>query len=172
MLTLNQIPSHKSNKSPYELFKGQAIPLNFFHPIGNPVVVYSHRKKAKLDPRGELGRLIGFDAELKCYRILLNDGQILNTKNVDFLDFDNSPNPEIEHDELLVNEKMEHSEPRAADRPVEEEVNVKEEEVDEDVTQDEETVEFETADEDSEDDVLDVAESLVPAASNPVGRIL
>jgi hypothetical protein len=66
-LTLNQVPTHRSNKSPYELFKNRAIPLNFFRPIGNPVVVLALHKKSKLDPRGETGQLIGFNPELKSY---------------------------------------------------------------------------------------------------------
>jgi transposase InsO family protein len=68
ILTMNQIPTHKSKKSPYELFKQQVLPLKYFHPIGNPVVFLSqNKKKSKLDPRGELGKLIGFNAELKSY---------------------------------------------------------------------------------------------------------
>ncbi|KNZ46513.1 hypothetical protein VP01_71g6 [Puccinia sorghi] len=73
ILTMNQIPSHRSKKSPYELFKGRSIPLEFFHPIGNPVAVYSDRKKLKLDPRGEMGKLIGFNVDLKSYKIYTSD---------------------------------------------------------------------------------------------------
>lgn len=50
LLTLNQIPSHRSKPSPFELFKGYSVALDFFHPIGNPTVVYSDQKKDKLDP--------------------------------------------------------------------------------------------------------------------------
>ncbi|KNZ50679.1 hypothetical protein VP01_4295g2 [Puccinia sorghi] len=152
MLTLNQIPTHKSNKSPYEMFKGQAIPLNFFQPIGNLVVVYSHQKKAKLDPRGELGCLIGFDAKLKCYKILLNDGKLLDTKKVDFLNFDSSSTPTVKHNELFLEEPPKKTSWKETKIPAEE---------------DEEPTSFETADEESEDDSLEVANTLVPTASNP-----
>ncbi|KNZ46159.1 hypothetical protein VP01_74g2 [Puccinia sorghi] len=33
-LTLNQIPAHKSKKSPFELFKNRLLPLDYFKPIG------------------------------------------------------------------------------------------------------------------------------------------
>jgi hypothetical protein len=71
-LTLNQVPTHLSKKSPYELFKNQVIPLEFFLPISNPVVVLAPSnkkklKKSKLDPKGETGRLIGFNPKLKSY---------------------------------------------------------------------------------------------------------
>jgi transposase InsO family protein len=88
ILTLNQIPAHKSKKSPHELFKLDSIPLDFFRPIGNPVAVLSsNKKRSKLDPRGELGKLIGFNTELKSYRILTDGGDIINSKHLEFLDF-------------------------------------------------------------------------------------
>lgn len=67
VLSLNQIPSHKSKKSPYELFKGFLIPLNFFKLMGNPVAVLANKKKSKLKPRGDFGKLIGLNAKLKSY---------------------------------------------------------------------------------------------------------
>jgi transposase InsO family protein len=49
-LTMNQIPAHRSKKSPYKLFKMKTIPLNLFKPIGNPLIVLSNKKKSKLEP--------------------------------------------------------------------------------------------------------------------------
>ncbi|KNZ54901.1 hypothetical protein VP01_281g3 [Puccinia sorghi] len=86
-LLLNQIPSHRSKNSPYELFKNTSILLSFFKPIGNPVAVLSNQRKSKLEPRGYLGKLIGLNAELKSYRIRLEDSRIINPKNMKFLDF-------------------------------------------------------------------------------------
>ncbi|KNZ50464.1 hypothetical protein VP01_4410g1, partial [Puccinia sorghi] len=53
-LTLNQIPSDRSNKSPYKLFKGKTLPLDFFHPIGNPISFLNEPKApgSKLYPKG------------------------------------------------------------------------------------------------------------------------
>jgi hypothetical protein len=67
VLTLNQIPAHRGKKSLHELFKNKKIPLSYFHPIGNPVVVLSNDKKSKLDPRGKFDKLIGFNLELKYF---------------------------------------------------------------------------------------------------------
>jgi hypothetical protein len=64
--------------------------LNFFKPLGNPLVVVSQEKKSKLEPRGYFGKLLGFNVDLKSYKIQLSDGKIINTKNVQFLDFDSS----------------------------------------------------------------------------------
>ncbi|KNZ48836.1 hypothetical protein VP01_5384g2 [Puccinia sorghi] len=65
VLCINQIPTHKSKKSPYKLFKGATIPLNFFKTMGNLATVLSNTKKSKLEPRGYFGKLIGLNAELK-----------------------------------------------------------------------------------------------------------
>ncbi|KNZ60822.1 hypothetical protein VP01_14962g1, partial [Puccinia sorghi] len=34
--------------------------------------------KSKLDPRGDTGKLIGFNAELKSYKVLMDDGRLVN----------------------------------------------------------------------------------------------
>jgi glycine cleavage system protein P-like pyridoxal-binding family len=65
-------------------------------------MVSSNKKKSKLDPRGEFGKLIGFNPEIKSYRILRKDGTIVDSKNVDFLDFNPTDIVPIHHDELLV----------------------------------------------------------------------
>ncbi|KNZ45031.1 hypothetical protein VP01_8559g1, partial [Puccinia sorghi] len=83
------IPAHRSGKSPYELFRGRTIPLDFFHPIGNPVSFLNEPKNpgTKIYPKGSLGRLIGYNEELLSYRILAEDGRIVDTKSVQFLEF-------------------------------------------------------------------------------------
>jgi hypothetical protein len=132
-LTLNQVPTHRSNKSPYGLFKNQAIPLNFFCPIGNPVVVLAlhnnrRHKKSKLDPRGETGQLIGFNPELKSYWILMDDNLIVNSKSVTFLNFSPDYNTIDYHDKLLVDENDVRPVEAVAQSEKEEEENNKDEE--------------------------------------------
>jgi transposase InsO family protein len=60
-LTLNQIPAHKSKKSPFEMFKNRSISLDFFRPIGNRVsyLITPQKPSSKLMPKGELGSLLG-----------------------------------------------------------------------------------------------------------------
>ncbi|KNZ51284.1 hypothetical protein VP01_400g8 [Puccinia sorghi] len=50
---LNQIPPHRSSKSPYELFKGRSIPIHFFRPIDNPVsfLIQPQQSGAKIYPK-------------------------------------------------------------------------------------------------------------------------
>ncbi|KNZ51507.1 hypothetical protein VP01_3924g2, partial [Puccinia sorghi] len=45
----------------------------------------------KLDPRGEMGKLIGFNVDLNSYKIYTSDGQFVDSKNVVFLDFESNP---------------------------------------------------------------------------------
>ncbi|KNZ47866.1 hypothetical protein VP01_6088g2, partial [Puccinia sorghi] len=68
---------------------GRSLPIEFFHPIGNPVSFLIQIKKtsSKLYPKGAKGRLIGYNKELLSYRILAEDGSIVETKSVQFLDF-------------------------------------------------------------------------------------
>ncbi|KNZ62793.1 hypothetical protein VP01_1222g1 [Puccinia sorghi] len=168
ILTLNQIPTHRSNKSPFELFKGRTIPLDFFRPIGNPTVVYSHGKKDKLAPRGNLGKLIGFNTELKSYRILMNDGRMLESKNVEFLDFETSPSSLADHDELLVEETKENlvkcsAAKESESNPEIPEVKIEEEEE----SPEDQDKEKEKSGDDSDDVDVDIAEILVPKSSTP-----
>ncbi|KNZ56661.1 hypothetical protein VP01_2351g3, partial [Puccinia sorghi] len=88
-LTLNQVPSHRSNKYPYELFRGRSLSLYYFHPLGNPVIFLNELKKPvpKIYPKGSQGKLIGYNDELLSYRILAEDGRIVDTKSVQFLEF-------------------------------------------------------------------------------------
>lgn len=60
-LTLNQILAYRSKKSPFELFKGRVLPINYFHPIGNrvSVIILPEQSFSKLQPEGEMGILIG-----------------------------------------------------------------------------------------------------------------
>jgi len=169
-LTLNQIPAHRRKKSPYELFKGRSIPIEYFYPIGNPVAFYSDSSKQKLEPRGEMGKLIGYDVELKSYKVYSDDGRFINTKNLTFLDFDSSKSYN-NSDELLRIEDRPLPQPKSTPNEIRNEVAVKEEEMDEieDFSHEEQ---FESAEEDSPDEDDEIADTLVPQDQEPVGRIL
>jgi hypothetical protein len=135
-LTLNQVPTHKSKKSPYELFKNRSIPLAFFRPIGNPVAVLSsykkNKKQSKLEPRGELGTLIGFNPEIKSYHILTEEGIIINSKSVDFLEFVSPEKPLSDDNELIGKEIVETCLEKADPKEREEKDTTVKEEEDED----------------------------------------
>jgi hypothetical protein len=170
VLTMNQVPTHKSKKSPFKLFKGQVIPLNYFQPIGNPVAIIStNRKKAKLDPRGELGWLICFNAEIKSYRILRDDGIIVDSKSVEFLDYHPAESLETNHDELLFKtpEKIVLKDGANQD----EKMNIKEEDDDDLDGDDEENTHTDPEDDlDDSHDAQEVANNLIPDPG--AGRVL
>jgi hypothetical protein len=176
-LTLNQVPTHRIKKSPYEFFKGYSIPLNYFKPIGNPVAfLSSHKKLSKLEPRGEMGKLIGFNPELKSCQILADDGRIINSKSFDFLDFIPSASNPSELNELLIEQQSK--------KPIVQPVKVPEDENEEDkkinIKQEEEDKLDNTHNQsnalDSEDnsfvDAEDVVRTLTPAPEPAVGQIL
>ncbi|KNZ48226.1 hypothetical protein VP01_5816g1 [Puccinia sorghi] len=144
-LTLNQIPAHKSKKSPYKIFKGALIPIDFFHP---------------LQPQGELGRLIGLNPELKSYRILADNGRIVNTNHVNFLEF-SQDHQNMEHDnsdELVISENQDK-------------VEAKTEEED-DMEKTVEDFPYETADEDDSSENEEIEEILIPQPAPLAGRTL
>ncbi|KNZ45626.1 hypothetical protein VP01_7976g1, partial [Puccinia sorghi] len=93
-----------SKNSPYELFKGRKMELSFFKPIGNRVsyLILPERNHSKLDQKGLLGTLIGFNDELLSYRILSDDGRLINTKNLKFLDFPTPPSDPADDDLIIM----------------------------------------------------------------------
>ncbi|KNZ52981.1 hypothetical protein VP01_337g8 [Puccinia sorghi] len=105
-LTLNQIPSHRSKKSPFELFKLRTLPLDYFRPIGNRVsyLIQPSASGSKIFPKGGLGQLLGYNDEIQSYKILSDDGRIVDTKSVTFLDFvsQKSTNSDEEDFEVMI----------------------------------------------------------------------
>lgn len=102
----------------------------------------------------------------------MDDGKIFNSKNVKFLDFLSKDSKRVDYGNLTVEPKPKSREPAILnpvkdDESSEEEIVVKEED-----ELDDGDTEHLSANDDSSPKDLDVAESLVPAASNPVGCIL
>ncbi|PLW56691.1 hypothetical protein PCANC_05107 [Puccinia coronata f. sp. avenae] len=172
VLALNQIPAHRSKKSPYELFKGHPIALEFFCPVGNPVAIVSNKNKSKLEPRGELGKLLGFNAEMKSYRILTSNGRILDSKHVDFLDYTQAQSSPDFLDNIQIEKR--DTTPEVVEVPtaeVKEEVMIKEE-LEEEEPMQEDSSRGNLEEEDSADDEADIEEILIPAPIKPSSRIL
>ncbi|KNZ54403.1 hypothetical protein VP01_2957g1 [Puccinia sorghi] len=176
-LTLNQIPSHRSAKSPYEQFRGRTIPLDFFHPIGNPVSFLNEPKKpgSKLYPKGSKGRLIGYNEELLSYRILSDDGRLIDTKSVQFLDFDLEEKSYLLDDEEEFEIIQERTQPQSQIENEKESVELDERENIEikEETEEEEEVNTMPAEDTgyiSDDSEEEISELLVPTASTRVLR--
>jgi transposase InsO family protein len=103
-LTLNQIPTHKSKKSPFELFKNRNLPLSYFKPIGIRMsyLIQPEQPGMKLFEKGELGKLVGYNDELQSYRILSDNGRIIESNHVQFLKFKGSNLSFDKNDDLLI----------------------------------------------------------------------
>ncbi|KAH9456857.1 hypothetical protein Pst134EA_033050 [Puccinia striiformis f. sp. tritici] len=127
-LTINQIPAHRSKRSPFELFKNRSLPLKYFKPVGIRVsyLILPEITGSKLSPKGELGRLIGYNDELRSYRILSDNGRIINSNHVQFLDYPTPTSPSLSDDDdftILDNsgetEEIERTSPPSVDHSAE-----------------------------------------------------
>ncbi|KAA1082882.1 hypothetical protein PGT21_018694 [Puccinia graminis f. sp. tritici] len=151
------------------------IPLNFFKPLGNPLVVVSQDKKSKLEPRGDFGKLIGFNVDLKSYKVQLSDGKILDTNNIQFLNFNTSIPASTDLCDIIEEQQAKNDEKQVQplkniNQKEEGETVIKEEEQDEDSNGTNE--QFLSPDSGLSEDEVEVAESLIPGVDAPVGRIL
>ncbi|KNZ49237.1 hypothetical protein VP01_512g1 [Puccinia sorghi] len=157
---LDIIPAHKSKKSPFELFKNRSLPLDYFRPIGIRVsyLYLPERSGSKLEEKGGLGTLVGYNDELRSYRILTDEGKVLDTNHIKFLDFPKDNEPEFEDD--FVVELFDED-----DRNPSEVVNGATEEEPQLESSSAESI---TSEEDSDEE--DIADSLVP--STPPKRTL
>lgn len=65
-LGLNQIPRKGQSTSPWEIMHGKPFPINILKAIGTTAVVLNMMrvKGCKFDPKGEEGKLIGFNVSL------------------------------------------------------------------------------------------------------------
>jgi hypothetical protein len=122
-----------------------------------------------------MGKLVGFNPEMKSYRILTKGGTIINSKSFTFLYFAPKEKPLIDFGKLLTEEKVERTLERTVEGQAEEHIRIKEEE--EDIDKLNEDKEFHNAippdaKDESEGNNKDIAELLVPVAQEPVGRIL
>ncbi|KNZ62726.1 hypothetical protein VP01_1229g1 [Puccinia sorghi] len=68
-LALNQIPQKDEHSLPSEILHGKQFPPDLLKPIGTPVVTLdlNQVKGRNLDPKGEEGKLIGFNVVLRSY---------------------------------------------------------------------------------------------------------
>ncbi|KNZ57600.1 hypothetical protein VP01_2117g1 [Puccinia sorghi] len=133
-----------------------------------------HQKKMKLDPRGEMGKPIGFDVDLKSYRIYTSDGRFVNSKNVVFLDFDANPIAHDSSDDIITVEKHVEPIPELKMDGENKVVDSKEDDTEDEVISSQNDKEFQSAEGDlkneNEDDII--AQSLLPSPAEPAGRIL
>ncbi|PSC73936.1 Gag-Pol poly [Micractinium conductrix] len=81
----NRSPLSGRDKTPFELFYGTKPDVSHLRIFG--ATVFAHTPSAlrtKLDPVSQPGRLIGYAANRKGYKILLNSGAIITSRDVTF----------------------------------------------------------------------------------------
>ena len=85
----NLLPNiaNPGGKSPYEMLYGTPPDLSYLRTIGSKAYVYKHKpERVALDPKAEVGRLIGYAIDTNGYRILMDPttGRIVETNHVTF----------------------------------------------------------------------------------------
>jgi hypothetical protein len=120
-----------------------------------------------------MGKLIGFNPELKSYRILTNNNSIINSKSVTFLDFVPANHSPSSLDNLFYKDKAAKNVEADLADPREEGIKIEEEEEDDNPQGDDEdsAAKRSNSEEESEEDDNEVADALIPQPE-PVGRIL
>lgn len=81
----NIAPASGKPKTPFELFYGRKPDVSILRAFGSTAYVHVPKeKRSKLDYRAEKGIMIGYPAFGKGYRILLDNGSIVSSRNVAF----------------------------------------------------------------------------------------
>ncbi|KNZ61901.1 hypothetical protein VP01_13403g1, partial [Puccinia sorghi] len=112
-------------------------------PIGIRVsyLIQPERLNAKLGAKVLLGTLIGYNEELLSYKILGDDGKIVNTKHLSFLDLPSSKTSSFDDEDLtILNEDMSFQSPEATESDAESPEEVSNSVSEEDESTDDETV--------------------------------
>ena len=96
----NRSPSSEAKglKTPWELFFGSKPDVTLLRVFGSPAypLIPKQLRKSKLHPVSRAGRFVGYEPGSKAYRILLDDGSIIVSRDVTFDErpVDTIPNPE------------------------------------------------------------------------------
>lgn len=87
VFTLNRCgASPAGNKSPYELWTGKTYDVSFLQTFGQKVAVHiPKQKRLKLDAKCKFGIFVGYDSEVKGYRVLFNDNKVETVRDVVFI---------------------------------------------------------------------------------------
>ena len=83
----NRSPVSKRDKTPWELFFGQKPDVSHLRTFGAKVYALTPKElRGKLDPTSEAGRFVGYPANTKGYKILLDNGRFVISRDVKFLE--------------------------------------------------------------------------------------
>ena len=114
----NRSPVSGQDKTPWELFFGNKPNVSYFRVFGSRV--YAHEPKQlrnKLDDTSKPGRFIGYPIGTKGYKIALDNGKIIVSRDVIFME-----NKTTDYTKFIQEEDEDDAEPVGAARPIDEEM--------------------------------------------------
>lgn len=87
----NRSPVSGKDKTPWELFTGNKPDVSNLRAFGSRAYVHVPReRRSKLDARSEAGTMLGYPEGRKGYRILLDAGGIIESRDVKFFETDSA----------------------------------------------------------------------------------
>ena len=126
----NRSPVSGRDKTPWELFFGIKPDVSHLRTFGIHVYALTPKElRNKLEPTSERGRFIGYPAGTKGYKILLDTGRIIISRDVRFVEFGNAKqtptaqfevdytSEEEDHDTEFADEDMKPDNPPAPPAP-------------------------------------------------------
>jgi hypothetical protein len=116
----NRSPVSNRDKTPYELFYGSQPDVSNLRIFGARVYTVTPKQlRNKLENTSERGRFIGYPAGTKGYKILLDNGRIVISRDVTFVEIDKSTG--VSYDPVIEDFDEDHVSVGAEDAPMEEE---------------------------------------------------
>ena len=129
----NRSPSSSSTQTPWELFYGKKPDVSNMRVFGARAYVHVPKQlRYKLDPLNQAGTFLGYEPNSKAYRVLLEDGKMVVSRNVTFdegrsvttisenLDFSDSAGSVGEASDLSDQEYEEQEDPSSEEATSEE----------------------------------------------------
>lgn len=136
--TRNRLPN-KSGTTPYMLFKAenqhQTINYSHLQAFGTKCVYRVVNQESKLDPRGELGTIIGYGMGTTSYTILTKDKRVIVSRDVTFIDDDESSpwsptDADTQHEPFVITNESNRGESAPPDNQMDEKPIEEDDEVD------------------------------------------
>jgi hypothetical protein len=120
----NRSPVSGRDKTPYELFYGSKPDVSNLRTFGARAYALTPKPlRNKLEDTSELGRFLGYPAGTKGYKILLDNGRIIISRDVTFVEDGNTNGRQAPEHEIDVSDDSasEYEEPVGAKEPAREE---------------------------------------------------
>lgn len=113
----NRSPVSGRDKTPWELFFGTKPDVSHLRTFGARVYVVTPKElRNKLDSTSEAGRFIGYPSGTKGYKILLDSGRVIVSRDLTFVEMPSiKPTPTTKHEDVETSDEEEDNEPEDMD---------------------------------------------------------